>query len=178
MMPVVETGRNPTMRYIGRTHGVSIAWLHERFKDKHHLMTYGESSKQAGDIFTKPCIDAAKWESVCDLIGVCHSSRLHALIRHFVATYGKLSLKPKPSADSEEDLAAPAITSWGNVGLPGLAVGACLLRPRPAVRVLLLRSGPVAILTFMANLVRPSLTDCAVSGRGCLKMNGQIPFFN
>ena len=44
-MRVVETGRNPTMRYIGRTHGVSIAWLHERFKDKHHLMTYCESSK-------------------------------------------------------------------------------------------------------------------------------------
>ena len=37
MMRVVETGRNPTMRYIGRTHGVSIAWLHERFKEKHHL---------------------------------------------------------------------------------------------------------------------------------------------
>ena len=38
MVRVVETGRNPTMRYIGRTHGVSIAWLQERFKDKHHLM--------------------------------------------------------------------------------------------------------------------------------------------
>ena len=86
MMRVVETGRNPTLRYIGRTHGVSIAWLHEQFKDKHQLMTYCESSKQAGDIYTKPFIDAAKWESVCDLIGVCHPSRLHALIRHFVAS--------------------------------------------------------------------------------------------
>ena len=31
MMKVMETGRNPTMRHLGRTHRVSIAWLHERF---------------------------------------------------------------------------------------------------------------------------------------------------
>ena len=102
------------MRYIGRTHGVSIAWLHERFKEPHLLMTYCESSKQAGDIYTKPVVDAAKWESVCDLIGVFHPSRLHALIRHFVGAYGKLSLKPKVSAGDDEDLAAPATSSWGD----------------------------------------------------------------
>ena len=34
MIRVVETGRNPTMRYISRTHGVSVAWLHERFGTK------------------------------------------------------------------------------------------------------------------------------------------------
>ena len=62
------------MRYAGRTHGVSNAWLHEGFKEKHHLMTYCESNKQAGDIYTKPFIDAATWESVCDLIGVFHPS--------------------------------------------------------------------------------------------------------
>ena len=50
---------------------------------------------------------------------VCHPSRLHALIRHCVATSGKLSLKPKPSADSEEDLAAPAISSWGECRASG-----------------------------------------------------------
>ena len=32
MIKVVESGKNPTMRYLGRTHGVSIAWLHEMFK--------------------------------------------------------------------------------------------------------------------------------------------------
>ena len=102
------------MRYIGRTHGVSIAWLRERFKEPHLLMTYCESSKQAGDIYTKPFIDASKWEGVCDLIGVFHPSRLHALIRHFVGAYGKLSLKPKVSASDDEDLAAPATSSWGD----------------------------------------------------------------
>ena len=32
MIKVVESGRNPTMRYIGRTHGVSVAWLHETWR--------------------------------------------------------------------------------------------------------------------------------------------------
>ena len=32
MIRVVETGKNPTMRYIGRTHGISVAWLHEVFQ--------------------------------------------------------------------------------------------------------------------------------------------------
>ena len=27
---VVKSGRNQTMRHIGRTHGVYVAWLHER----------------------------------------------------------------------------------------------------------------------------------------------------
>ena len=31
MIRVCETGRNPTMRHIGRLHGVSVAWLAERF---------------------------------------------------------------------------------------------------------------------------------------------------
>eukprot|EP00972_Heterocapsa_arctica_P036575 5383592-Heterocapsa_arctica.AAC.1 len=32
MIRVVEIGRNPTMRYLHRTHGVSVALLHETFK--------------------------------------------------------------------------------------------------------------------------------------------------
>ena len=44
---------------------------------------------------------------------------MHALIRHFVATYGKLSLKLKPSADSDEDLAAPATSLWGECRASG-----------------------------------------------------------
>ena len=29
MIRVVSTGKNPTMRYLARTHRVSVAWLHE-----------------------------------------------------------------------------------------------------------------------------------------------------
>ena len=31
MIRVCQTGRNPTMRHLGPTHRVSVAWLHERF---------------------------------------------------------------------------------------------------------------------------------------------------
>ena len=29
MLRILETGKNPTMRYLGRTHGISVAWLHK-----------------------------------------------------------------------------------------------------------------------------------------------------
>ena len=31
MISVCKTGKNPTMRTLSRTHGVSVDWLHERF---------------------------------------------------------------------------------------------------------------------------------------------------
>ena len=30
---ILKNGRNPTMRYMGRTHRINVAWLLERFKD-------------------------------------------------------------------------------------------------------------------------------------------------
>merc|ERR1712004_273133 len=44
MIKVVESGRNPTMRYIGRTHGVSVAWLHETFKGEDLALAYEVSA--------------------------------------------------------------------------------------------------------------------------------------
>ena len=35
MIRVIETGKNPTMRYLHRTHRVSVAWLHEVFQGEH-----------------------------------------------------------------------------------------------------------------------------------------------
>ena len=32
MLRVVETGKNPTMRYLHRTHRDNVAWLHEAFE--------------------------------------------------------------------------------------------------------------------------------------------------
>ena len=29
MLRIIETGKNPSMRYLGRTHGISVARLHE-----------------------------------------------------------------------------------------------------------------------------------------------------
>ena len=61
MIRIVETGRNPTMRYIGRTHGISVAWLHETFKKDELTLAYELSSRMCADIFTKGFTDADKW---------------------------------------------------------------------------------------------------------------------
>eukprot|EP00972_Heterocapsa_arctica_P040401 5950810-Heterocapsa_arctica.AAC.1 len=61
MIIVVETGRNPTMWYLLRTHGVSVAWLHETFKHKCLQLGYELSWRMCADIYTKGFTDAAKW---------------------------------------------------------------------------------------------------------------------
>ncbi len=70
MIHVINTGRNPTMRYLLRTHRVSVSWLHEVFKGADIVLMYEDSSKQAADIYTKGFDDKAKWEQVCGLINV------------------------------------------------------------------------------------------------------------
>eukprot|EP00972_Heterocapsa_arctica_P070899 10474458-Heterocapsa_arctica.AAC.1 len=61
MIRVVETGRNPTMRYLLRTHGVSVAWWHEAFNNDLLDLDYELSSRMCADIYTKASTDAALW---------------------------------------------------------------------------------------------------------------------
>ena len=70
MMRVVTTGKNPTMRYISRTHGISVAWLHEVFKKEDITLAYELSARMCADIFTKGFTDADKWKLACSLICV------------------------------------------------------------------------------------------------------------
>ena len=81
MINVVRTGRNPTMRYIGRTHGVSVAWLHERFKDPSVRLIYEKSDRMCADIYTKAFTQAEKWDEVCELINVIDPKRLDAVMQ-------------------------------------------------------------------------------------------------
>ena len=67
---VAETGRNPTMRHIGRTHGVQIGWIHETFKRGTAVLHYVPTDKQRADIFTKMFRDVAKWDHAVKLIGM------------------------------------------------------------------------------------------------------------
>ena len=54
MIRVVETGRNPTMRHIGRVHRLAIGWLHERLAAKDIKdpvdLEYTKSEDMAADI--------------------------------------------------------------------------------------------------------------------------------
>ena len=82
MLRVVETGKNPTMRYLHRTHRVNVAWLHERFQGKADLdLIYETSDTMCADIYTKAFTDKIKWDSVCWLINIIDPKDFSQLIR-------------------------------------------------------------------------------------------------
>ena len=80
MIRVCETGRNPTMRYLGRTHRVSVAWLHERFKSTDYDLVYEVTTRMCADIYTKAFNDKSKWDAACLLIGVVAPARIKELV--------------------------------------------------------------------------------------------------
>ena len=69
MMEVVRTGRNPTMRHLGRVHGVCIGFMHEQYGKSDGQptanrpgggvlkMEYVSSSLMLADIYTKEFTD-------------------------------------------------------------------------------------------------------------------------
>ena len=80
MIRICETGRNPTMRYLARTHGVSVAWLHEQFCSGTFRLRYEVSERMAADVFTKAFTDSARWEAACWLVNVIHPDKLQEVI--------------------------------------------------------------------------------------------------
>ena len=71
MIGVVRSGRNPTMRHLERSHGVSISWMHEMFtRDYMYLnLAYEVTDRMAADIYTKAFNDGRKWKHACLQIG-------------------------------------------------------------------------------------------------------------
>ena len=56
------------MLHLGRTHKVSVAWLHEQNSGDSMTTSYCDSSLQCADIFTKAFNDKRRWGPVCRLI--------------------------------------------------------------------------------------------------------------
>jgi hypothetical protein len=87
MAAVIRSGRNPTMRHLSRTHGISISWLHEQCQDQLHI-EYVTTTLMAADIYTKAFHDAIKWTNLCEQINIVepadlakpHIHALHALL--------------------------------------------------------------------------------------------------
>ena len=112
MICVCKTGKNPTMRHVGRTHKVDIAWLHERFQETAFELIYETTDKQAADIFTKGFTDIVKWRHACSLISHIYPDQFWAapeptggLKRKFAAVpapicWGPASTDPKKSIES------------------------------------------------------------------------------
>ena len=61
MIRVLETGKNPTMRYLHRTHRMSVAWLHECFQRKDFELVHEDTSTMCADVYTKALNDAVNW---------------------------------------------------------------------------------------------------------------------
>ena len=68
---ILSTGKNPTLRHLGRTHRVDLAWLHEVFAQQSQIdLSYCKTDQQAADIFTKVFISTILWRQVLRLISV------------------------------------------------------------------------------------------------------------
>ena len=50
---IAKSGKNPTMRHMGRTHGVSLSWISNEIKCKRLDLGYINTGDMAADIFTK-----------------------------------------------------------------------------------------------------------------------------
>ena len=71
---VVRSGRNQTMRYLGRTHGISVAWLHEQYQRKAYTLVYEPSHSMAADLFTKSFSNPDAWSAACWQVCICEDS--------------------------------------------------------------------------------------------------------
>ena len=86
MLRVLETGKNPTMRYLARTHRVNVAWLHEVCQNDRVILGYEESSRMCADIFTKMFSDSKLWKAARTLINVLDNNDLRLIAQQGVST--------------------------------------------------------------------------------------------
>ena len=70
MIAVIRVGKNPTMRHLERTHGVSIGWMHSIFQEGYVSLAYEVTAKMAADIHTKSFKDSVSWTHACQLIKI------------------------------------------------------------------------------------------------------------
>jgi hypothetical protein len=84
MIKVCLWGKNPTMRYLNRTHKVDIAWLMEVFELPKIKLFKVNTKPQAADIGTTriTCVDT--WQPNCVLINLIVPGLSANFFSHFV----------------------------------------------------------------------------------------------
>ena len=87
MIKVLTSGRNPTMRYLSRTHGININWLHEVSSGQFVKLEYTRTDDQAADIFTKSFEVGTKWEALIPLVNMALPDSLWELVRKHSVHY-------------------------------------------------------------------------------------------
>ena len=58
------------MRYLHRTHRVSVARLHEAYVREDFHLLYEKTDRMCADIYTKAFTDTSKWDAACGLINI------------------------------------------------------------------------------------------------------------
>ena len=96
MLRVCQSGKNPTMRHLGSTHGIHVAWMHEHANGEHSEMLQCDTTKMCADIYTKGFNEPDKWRHACNLINVIDPSQfslslLTTLHKDYTTTF-----KPTP----------------------------------------------------------------------------------
>jgi len=85
MIRVCQTGRNPTMRHLNRTHGVCVSWLKQRFDEPDYHLFYEHTSRQAADIYTKAFDNADKWSLALSNINIVSPDSFDVVNMNFYA---------------------------------------------------------------------------------------------
>jgi hypothetical protein len=82
MISVCKSGKNTTMRHLGRTHGISITWLHDETSKPSCNLSYIATKYMAADIFTKfyPGDKHVTWNAVRRLINVLDPEEQQSMI--------------------------------------------------------------------------------------------------
>ena len=71
MIAVCKAGKNPTMRHMGRTHGVNLTSLCNDIKVGRLILEYIVTDEMAADIFTKAFPEGSreKWLKALKMLG-------------------------------------------------------------------------------------------------------------
>ena len=102
MIRVMQTGRNPTMRHLNRTHGVDISGMKEQIERRLIDVKYTQTDRQCADIHTKAFDNKDKWNWAMNQINVFDLSSFD------IAAVN--SQRQLPSADPKvPKVAAPAV---------------------------------------------------------------------
>ena len=67
---ILRSGRNPSLRHIGRTHKISLKWLSEVLTNNPQFMrlSYCDTKDMCADIFTKAFSNPEKYQHALQLI--------------------------------------------------------------------------------------------------------------
>ena len=102
MIQVIRTGRNPTMRQLGRVHRVAIAVLHERLggPDRDAIdLVHTKSADMSADIYTKAFSAPDDWAAVLNNVNIFDPAKLQQVIaaRLPVLAEGSSVTLPQPA---------------------------------------------------------------------------------